>query len=124
MVTLAEGGRKLILPRRRSITRSLGEVQMHFHFQFWSENHEECTPECILIGDKLMISLYQPNPHDNAVRKYVSGRAVMGMLLGLFHEFGLNFLSPGDLVEQISGVRKCIFGGTVGPYFFRPVKTL
>lgn len=30
----------------------------------------------------------------------------MGMLLSLLHKFGLDFLSPGDLVEGISSVNR------------------
>lgn len=56
---------------------------------------------CILI-DRLMIPLYQTDPHDNSVRKNVRGLAVMGMLLGLFHKFGLDLLSPGNLAKWVS----------------------
>ena len=51
-----------------------------------------------------MIPLYQPNPHNNSVRENVRGLAVMGVLLRLFHKFGLDLLSPGSLVEYMSSV--------------------
>jgi hypothetical protein len=57
----------------------------------------------ILIGE-LMIPLYQANPHDNSVRKNVRGLAVMLVLLSLFHEFGLDLLSPGNLVGRIASI--------------------
>jgi len=60
---------------------------------------------CILI-DRLMIPLYQANPHNDTVRKDVRGLAVVGMLLGLFHELGLDLLSPGNLVEHIPTISK------------------
>jgi hypothetical protein len=70
------------------------------------------TVVCILI-DRLMIPLYQTNPHNNSVRKNVRGLAVMGMLLGLLHEFGLDLLSPGNLVEHISSISEGL--GSEGP---------
>ena len=79
--------------------------------QFWVDNHERRT-RCtrlsvnILISDKLTIPLYQSNPHDNSVRKNVRGRAAMGVLLSLLNKLGLDFLSPGNLAEQISGIKK------------------
>jgi len=60
---------------------------------------------CILT-ERLMISLYQANSHNNSVRKNVRGLAVMGMLLGLLHKFGLDLLSPGNLAEHISAISK------------------
>ena len=59
-----------------------------------------------ILIDELMIPLYQANPHDNSVRKNVRGLAVMLVLLGLFHEFGLDLLSPGNLVGHISNISK------------------
>ena len=53
-----------------------------------------------------MISLYQTDPHNNSVRKNVRGLAVMGMLLGLFHKFGLDLLSPGNLAKWVSTISK------------------
>lgn len=53
-----------------------------------------------------MIPLYQSNPHDNSVRKNVRGRAAVGMLLRLLHEFGFNFLSSSDLTEQDYSINK------------------
>ena len=53
-----------------------------------------------------MIPLYQTNPHDNSVRKNVRGLAVMGMLLGLLHKFGLDLLSPGNLAEHVYTISK------------------
>lgn len=69
--------------------------------QFGTENHEKYTAECTLI-DRLMIPLYQANAHDNPVRKDVRGLAVMGMFLGLLHEFGLDLLSPADLFPALA----------------------
>ena len=60
---------------------------------------------CILI-DRLMIPLYQTDPYNNPVRKNVRGLAVMGMLLGLLHEFGFDLLSSGNLVEYVSTISK------------------
>ena len=70
-----------------------------------------------------MIPLYQTNPYNNPVRKNVRGLAVMGMLLGLLHEFGLDLLSSSNLVDHVSTISK----GQVrkgGSYFLRSVKTL
>ena len=60
---------------------------------------------CILI-DRLMIPLYQANPHNDSVRKNVRGLAVMGVLLRLFHEFSLDLLGPGNLVEHVPNISK------------------
>ena len=65
--------------------------------------------ECILIGDELMIPLYQSNPYDNPVRKNVGGRAAMGVFLSLLHEFGLDLLGPSNLAERMS----CISEGWI-----------
>jgi len=90
---------------------------------FGTENHEKCTAVCILM-DRLMIPLYQANPHNHSVRKNVRGLAVMGMFLGLLYKFGLDLLSPGNLVEPISSIStKGRFGRASGLYFLRPVKT-
>ena len=70
-----------------------------------------------------MIPLYQSDPHDNSVRKNVRGRAVVGVLLGLFHKFCLDFLSSGNLTNQTT-VNMGVFGRANWPYFFCPVKTL
>jgi len=49
----------------------------------------------------------------------------MRVLLGLLYEFGLDLLSPGNLVEQVSSIStKGRFGRASGLYFLRPVKTL
>lgn len=109
------------------ITRFSSMARKHAHFQCWAENHEKgmvsTTTECILIGDELMIPLYQPNPHDNSVRKNVRGRTVVGVLLSLLHKFGLDFLSPGNLAEQVYGVNNGRFRMADGPYLLCPVKT-
>ena len=60
---------------------------------------------CILTG-RLTISLYQTNPHNNSIRKNVRGLAVMRMLLGLLHKFGLDLLSAGNLAEHVSAISK------------------
>jgi hypothetical protein len=63
------------------------------------------TVVCILI-DRLMVPLYQTNSHNNSVRKNVRSLAIMGMLLGLFHKFGFDLLSPGNLAECVSAISK------------------
>jgi len=72
---------------------------------FWAENHEKYMAVCILT-DRLRISLYQTNSHNNSVRKNVRGLAVMGMLLCLLHKFGLDLLSPGNLAEHVPAISK------------------
>lgn len=59
-----------------------------------------------ILIDRLMISLYQANPYNNTVRKNVSGFAVVGLLLGLFHKFSLDSLSSGNLTEHVSAISR------------------
>jgi len=53
-----------------------------------------------------MIPLYQANPYNNTIRKNVRGLAVVGLLLGLLHEFSLDLLSSGNLTEHIPTISK------------------
>ena len=70
-----------------------------------------------------MISLYKTNPHNDSVRKNVRGFAIMGKFLGLLHKFGLDLLSPGNLVEHVSSIStQGRFGRASGLYFLCPVK--
>ena len=70
-----------------------------------------------------MIPLYKTNPHNDSVRENVRGLAIVGKFLGLLHEFGLDLLSPGNLVEHVSSIStQGRFGRASGLYFLRPVK--
>ena len=100
----SDGGRVKADPRQ-SITRFFGQVQILPHYQYWAENHEKYTTVCIPI-DRLMIPLYQANPYNNTIRKNVRGLAVVGLLLGLLHEFSLDLLSSGNLTEHIPTISK------------------
>ena len=91
---------------RQSIACPCGHAQIHSRsIDLEAENHVKYTIVGILM-DGLMIPLYQTNPHNNSIRKNVRGLAVMGMLLGLLHEFGLDLLSPGNLAKRVTAISK------------------
>lgn len=89
--------------RQPIIHTFFGQAQIFSHsINFEAQNREKYT----VVYSKLMIPLYQSDPYNNSVQKNVRGLAVMSMLLGLFHELGLDLLSPGNLTEHVSTISK------------------
>ena len=98
---LAGGGASPILTGRSHACSARYRYPL---INFGIENHEKYT--VVYSNNRLMIPLYQANPHNDSVRKNVRSLAVVSMLLGLLYELGLDLLSSGNLVEVISGVSR------------------